>query len=72
MIAIVLNIKSFLFQCSNIQLSTLEFIVNRRYLNLYSEFSLLNSVVQWAQHECKRSAKQVNDWNIVRNILNER
>lgn len=57
---------------SNIQLPTLEFIVNRRYLNLYSEFSLLNSVVQWAQHECKRRGLTVNDWNSVRNILNER
>ncbi|KAF7490011.1 BTB/POZ domain-containing protein 6 [Sarcoptes scabiei] len=63
----VITHKSF----NNIQLSTLEFILNRRYLNLYSEFSLLNAVVQWTQHECKRLGKQVNDWNVVRNILNE-
>lgn len=63
----VITHKSF----NNIQLSTLEFIVSRRYLNLYSEFSLLNAVVQWAQHECKRMGQQVNDWAVVRNILNQ-
>lgn len=63
---------NFFFFFSNIQLSTLEYIVSRRYLNLYSEFSLLNAVVQWAQHECKRMGQQVNDWAVVRNILNQR
>ncbi|XP_074594319.1 uncharacterized protein LOC141849757 isoform X1 [Brevipalpus obovatus] len=63
----VITHKSF----NSIQLSTLEFVVGRRYLNLYSEYSLFNSVVQWALGECKRRALNANDWTIVRGVLDD-
>ncbi|RWS23960.1 BTB/POZ domain-containing protein 6-B-like protein [Leptotrombidium deliense] len=63
----VITHKSF----NSIQLSTLEFIVGRRYLNLYSEYSLFNSITQWAISECKRRSVNSNDWTIVRNILED-
>ncbi|XP_054154907.1 uncharacterized protein LOC128953449 [Oppia nitens] len=63
----VITHKSF----NNIQLSTLEFIVGRRYLNLYSEFSLFNSVVQWTQNESKRRSANANDWTVIRGLLDD-
>ncbi|CAG2163094.1 unnamed protein product [Oppiella nova] len=63
----VITHKSF----NNIQLSTLEFIVSRRYLNLYSEFSLFNSVIQWTQNECKRRSANANDWIVIRGLLED-
>ena len=50
----------------------MELIASRRYLNLYSEYSLCNAVVQWAIAEAKRRQYNFNDWLIIRTILQER
>lgn len=56
---------------SAIQLSTLEFIAARRYLNLYSEYSLFNAIISWGMAECKRRSINANDWTAVRNVLED-
>ncbi|XP_023234303.1 BTB/POZ domain-containing protein 3-like [Centruroides sculpturatus] len=38
----------------NVSVGTLELIVRREYLNLYSEFSLYSALYLWAEEECKR------------------
>ena len=38
----------------NVQPSTLETIVHRKYLNLYSEYALYQASLQWATEECSR------------------
>ncbi|XP_053201158.1 uncharacterized protein LOC128386188 isoform X1 [Panonychus citri] len=63
----VITHKSF----NSIQSTTLEFIVGRRYLNLYSEYSLFNAIIQWALAECKRRSLNSNDWTIVRGVLED-
>ena len=50
----------------------MELIASRRYLNLYSEYSLFNAIVQWAISEAKRRQYNFNDWLIIRTILHER
>lgn len=50
----------------------MELIASRRYLNLYSEYSLCNAIVQWAIAEAKRRQYNFNDWLIIRTILQER
>lgn len=50
----------------------MELIASRRYLNLYSEYSLCNAIVQWAITEAKRRQYNFNDWLIIRTILQER
>ncbi|KAG9510502.1 BTB/POZ domain-containing protein 6, partial [Fragariocoptes setiger] len=56
---------------NHVQPSTVEFIVNRKYLNLYSEYSLFTSVIGWALHESKRRAININEWAAIRSILTE-
>lgn len=68
----ILKVINQICSFSAIQLSTLESIVGRRYLNLYSEFSLFNSAIQWSINECKRQSMNSNDWNVVRTILENR
>ncbi|KAI1303600.1 BTB/POZ domain-containing protein 6-B [Halotydeus destructor] len=63
----VITHKSF----SAIQLSTLELITSRKYLNLYSEYSLFNAVIQWALSEAKRRSGNTSDWSVMRAILEE-
>ncbi|OQR77615.1 BTB/POZ domain-containing protein 6-B-like, partial [Tropilaelaps mercedesae] len=38
----------------NVQATTLETIVHRKYLNLYSEYALYQAAVQWSTEECNR------------------
>ena len=67
----VISNKAF---CS-VQSGTLEFICNRKYLNLYSEYALFNRIICWALQESKRRSLMSNhsptDWSIVRIILQE-
>ncbi|XP_055932828.1 BTB/POZ domain-containing protein 6-like isoform X2 [Argiope bruennichi] len=48
--------------------STAELIASRSYLNLYSEFTVYTSLVQWGEDECKRR-KIPDDPENVRQVL---
>lgn len=56
---------------SSVQPTTVEFIVNRKYLNIYSEYSLFNSAISWALNESKRRSFNMSDWQVIRAILTE-
>lgn len=67
----VISHRSF---CS-IQTATLELLLQRRYLNLFSEYALFSRVICWALQEAKRrslmTANSMTDWSVVRLILQE-
>lgn len=48
----------------SISVSTLETIVGRPYLNIYSEFSLYSAVHLWAEEECKRRNVEIEMENL--------
>ncbi|XP_050037695.1 BTB/POZ domain-containing protein 3-like [Dermacentor andersoni] len=52
----------------NVALHTLETIVRRKYLNLYSEYALYSAVVQWGQEECSRRNLE-RDVDNVRSVI---
>ncbi|KAM7289833.1 BTB/POZ domain-containing protein 2 [Ixodes scapularis] len=52
----------------NVALHTLETIVRRKYLNLYSEYALYSAVVQWGQEECSRRNLE-KDMDNVRGVI---
>lgn len=47
-------IQTILVTLVSVQATTLETIVHRKYLNLYSEYALYQAAVQWATEECNR------------------
>lgn len=63
----VVNNKSF----NHVQATTVEFITNRRYLTLESEYVLFLAVLGWAQAEATRRGLKHDDWPSVRSILRE-
>jgi hypothetical protein len=50
----------------------MEMLTSRRYLNLYSEYSLCCALLQWAVSEAKRRQFNPADWLLIRGILQER
>lgn len=48
----------------SVSVSTLETIVSRPYLNIYSEFSLYSAVHLWAEEECKRRSVEIEMENL--------
>lgn len=64
--SLVLSKKSF----NLAQPSTIEFLANRKYLNIGdSECSLAEAVIGWAQAEAKRRQVNPNDWLAIRRML---
>lgn len=53
------------------QASTVEFVANRKYVNLTTEYALFSAVIQWAQAETRRRQMDPNDWISIRDILTE-
>lgn len=64
--AVITN-KSF----AHVQSSTIEFVANRKYLNINREYALFNAVVNWAHAEARRRSLDQDDWTAVRLILSE-
>lgn len=65
-LAVITN-KSF----NHVQASTVEFLSNRKYLSLNSEYSLFSAVISWSLAEAKRRNLEPDDWNSIRTILSE-
>lgn len=63
----VITRKSF----NSAQASTVEFLANRKYLNISSEYSLFNAILSWSLAECKRRSLNTSDWSDVRAIMSE-
>jgi hypothetical protein len=63
----VLTNKSF----THVQASTVEFLANRKYLSLNSEYTLFQSVINWALAEARRRSIDQDDWMAIRLILSE-
>lgn len=63
----VINSKTF----THVQASTVEFVANRKYLTLDSEFTLFNSIINWTLTEMNRRQMDPNDWRTMRAILAE-
>lgn len=53
---------------NNVSVSTLEMIVKRPYLNLYSEFSLYNALYMWAEEECAKRNAEPDVENLRRSL----
>lgn len=53
------------------QASTIEFIANRRYLSLASEYQLASALLQWSLAECRRRDLNPNNWLQVRALMLE-
>lgn len=53
------------------QASTVEFLTNRKYLSINSEYSLFIAVLNWSIAECKRKNLDESDWLEVRAIMSE-
>ncbi|KAG8191319.1 hypothetical protein JTE90_006069 [Oedothorax gibbosus] len=49
--------------------STAELVASRAYLNLYSEFTVYTSLVQWAEDECRRRKISPSDPDNLRQVL---
>jgi len=63
----VLSNKSF----THVQASTVEFVANRKYLSLDTEYSLFNAIIGWSTSEAKRRNLPADDWYAIRAILSE-
>lgn len=63
----VISNKSF----NHVQASTVEFVANRKYLNLSTEYALFNAVVNWTLAETRRRNLDPNEWTSVRSIMRE-
>lgn len=63
----VIQSKSF----THIQLTTLEFLVNRKYLAIPNEYSLFEALLSWSLAELKRRQLGSSDWLALRSILLE-
>ena len=51
------------------QASTIEFVANRKYLNLATEFSLFDAILSWTLAEARRRQLDLNDWGQLRSLL---
>lgn len=49
----------------------MEFVANRKYLSLNSEYTLFSAVVSWAINEARRRQVSTDDWISIRTMLNE-
>ena len=56
---------------NGVQASTLALLVSRRYLNVYSEASLVSACLQWAGSEARRRGLDSSDYSILRFLLEE-
>lgn len=56
---------------SNVQASTVEFVSNRKYLNLDTEHLLFSEIVNWSLAESRRRNLNTDDWISMRSILIE-
>lgn len=65
-LAVITN-KSF----NHVQASTVEFLANRKYLSVNSEYSLFSTVIGWSLAEAKRRDLEPDDWNSIRTMLSE-
>uniref|UniRef100_A0A6G1SHT7 BTB/POZ domain-containing protein 6-B n=1 Tax=Aceria tosichella TaxID=561515 RepID=A0A6G1SHT7_9ACAR len=63
----VVTNKSF----AHVQSSTVEFVANRKYLNLNTEYTLFSSIINWALAEARRRSIDQDDWMAIRLILSE-
>lgn len=52
-------------------MSTVEFVANRKYLNLNSEYALFNELVNWSLAEARRRNLSCDDWLAIRSMLVE-
>lgn len=53
----------------HVQGSTVEFLANRKYLTLNSEYNLFNAILSWAHAEVRRRQLDPADWQVTRSIL---
>lgn len=63
----VISSKSFI----HAQTSTVEFVANRKYLNIDTEFALFNAIINWSKHEARKKNIATDDWIGIKNMLCE-
>lgn len=56
---------------NHVQASTVEFVANRKYLSIQSEYQLFSAVLGWSMSEAKRRCLDPTDWLAIRSIMNE-
>lgn len=55
----------------SVQASTVEFLANRKYLSLSSEYLLFNALLSWSLAESRRRGLNDSNWQDVRSIMIE-
>ena len=56
---------------NGVQSSTLALLSSRRYLNIYSEASLISACISWAGSEARRRGLDSSDFSVLRFLLEE-
>ena len=63
----VITSKSF----AHVQASTVEFLANRKYLTLNSEYNLFGPIINWSLAEARRRQLDPGNWLAIRSLLSE-